>query len=125
MPQLILLVDDDPLIRSLGKELLEHLEFEVEAAQDGQEAMELFRRLEKVDLVILDYFLPDRDGLHVLQDLRAVDPEVRVLVASGFFSSHELERIKEAGAAGFIYKPYRLSELEDRIHQVLQGLPGF
>lgn len=125
MPQLILLVDDDPLIRSLGKELLEHLGYKVEAARDGREAKDLYRRLGQVDLVILDYYLPDRDGLQVLQDLQALDPGVRVLVASGFFSSQEVARIKEMGAAGFIYKPYRLAELESRIRLVLQGMPGF
>lgn len=125
MPQLILLVDDDPLIRSLGKELLEHLGYKVEAAQDGREALEFYRRLEHVDLVILDYYLPDRDGLKVLADLQAFDPEVRVLVASGYFSTQEVDRIKETGAAGFIYKPYRLSELENRIRLVLQGMSGF
>ena len=78
----------------------------MEAAQDGREALDHYRRLGKVDLVILDYYLPGRDGLHVLQDLRALDPGVRVLMASGFFSSQEVDRIKEMGAAGFIYKPY-------------------
>ena len=125
MPPLILLVDDDALIRSLGKELLEHLGYQVEVARDGQEALELFRRLGGVDLVILDYYLPGRDGLQVLQDLRALDAEVRVLVASGFFPAEEVARIKEMGAAGFIYKPYRVAELEGRIRLVLQGMSGF
>ncbi|MBI4642811.1 MAG: response regulator [Deltaproteobacteria bacterium] len=125
MPPLILLVDDDPLIRSLGKELLEHLGYEVEATRDGREALECYRRLGKVDLVILDYYLPDRDGLQVLQDLLTLDPGVRVLMASGFFSSQEVDRIKDTGAAGFIYKPYRLAELENRIRLVLQGMSGF
>ncbi|MDD2901892.1 MAG: response regulator [Syntrophales bacterium] len=125
MPPLILLVDDDPLIRSLGKELLEHLGYKVETASDGREALECYHRLKGVDLVILDYYLPDRDGLKVLDDLRAFDPGVRVLVASGYFSTQEVDRIKATGAAGFIYKPYRLSELENRIRLVLQGASGF
>lgn len=125
MPPLILLIDDDSLIRSLGKELLEHMGYQVELAQDGREGLEAFRRLEHADLVILDFYLPDRDGLQVLQDLLAMNPGVRVLVASGSFSSPEVERIKEAGAAGFIYKPYRLAELEQRIRLVLDGLSGF
>jgi len=125
MPPLILLVDDDALIRSLGKELLEHLGYRVEVARDGQEALELFRRLGRVDLVILDYYLPGRDGLQVLQDLRALDAQVRVLVASGYFPAEEVARIKEMGAAGFIYKPSRVAELERRIRLVLQGMSGF
>ena len=124
MPPIILLVDDDPLIRSLGRELLEHLGFAAEVAGDGREALELFQRLGRVDLVILDNCLPDRDGLQVLQDLQALDPGVRVLVASGYFSSQEVARIKEMGAAGFIYKPYRVAELESRIRLVLQGISG-
>jgi DNA-binding NarL/FixJ family response regulator len=48
-----------------------------------------------------------------------------VLVASGYFSSQEVARIKEMGAAGFIYKPYRLAELENRIRLVLEGMSGF
>ena len=125
MPPIILLVDDDPLICSLGKEVLDHLGYQVEVAKDGGEALELFRRLGKVDLVILDYCLPDRDGLQVLKDLKTLEPGVRVLVASGFFSSQEVARIKEMGAAGFIYKPYRVADLENRIRLVLQGQSGF
>lgn len=125
MPPLILLVDDDPLIRSLGRELLEHLGYQVEVARDGEEALELFRRLEQVDLVILDYYLPGRNGLGVLQDLKALDSKVRVLVASGYFSSREMDLIKETGAKGFIYKPYRVGELENRIRLVLQGISAF
>jgi DNA-binding response OmpR family regulator len=121
---LILLVDDDVLIRSLGKELLEHLGYQVEVASDGLEALDLFRRLDRVDLVILDYYLPGRDGLQVLQDLRALNPQVRVLVASGFFPAEDVTRIQEMGAVGFIYKPYRVTELESRIRLVLQGMSG-
>jgi CheY-like chemotaxis protein len=125
MPESILLVDDDPVIRSLGREFLELLLYEVEVAENGEEALEIFRRRGRVDLVILDYCLPGRDGLQVLQDLQALDPEIRVLLSSGYFSSQDMARIKDLGARGFIYKPYRLRELRDLICQVLQGMSGF
>jgi len=125
LPVTILLVDDDPLLRALGRELLEHLGYPVAVAADGAEALELYRRTARVGLVILDYWLPGQDGGEVLEGLKALDPEVRVLVASGFFSSQEVERLKAGGARGLIHKPYRLAELEARIKQVLAGQQAF
>lgn len=124
-PVTILLVDDEPLIRSLGQELLEHLGYRVEVAQDGAEALELYQRLGRVDLVLLDYYLPGQDGGQVLVQLKGLDPQARVLMASGFFSPAEVARLKELGAAGLIYKPYRLAELERRIRQALAGALAF
>ncbi|MDP3183078.1 MAG: response regulator [Desulfobaccales bacterium] len=124
-PVTILLVDDDPLIRSLGKELLERLGYRVAVAEDGAEALTVWRRLGGVDLVILDYNLSGQDGCQVLGQLRTLDPGVRVLMVSGFFSSQDVARLKEEGARGLIYKPYRVAELQSRIQKVLSGLEGF
>jgi len=121
----VLLVDDDPLLRGLGRELLEHLGYLVQVAAGGAEALELYRRTPKIDLVILDYWLPGQDGGEVLGELKALNPEVQVLVASGFFSPQEVERLKAAGARGLIHKPFRLAALESRIKQVLAGQPAF
>ena len=120
----ILLVDDDPLIRSLGRELLEHLGFRVETAQDGPEALQCYRRQPRIDLVILDYNLPGHTGLEVLQKLKDLDSQARVLVASGDFSPQLLKLLQEGGAAGFIHKPFRVWELETRIKMVLAGVSG-
>ncbi len=81
-PRTILLVDDDPLILELGRELLEHLGYRVETASDAAQALEVFQR-QGADLVILDYRLPGMDGYQLLQELRALDAGVRVLVATG------------------------------------------
>ena len=121
----ILLVDDDPLIRNLGRELLENMGYRVETAADGAEALEKYRRLKRVDLVLLDYFLPDKNGRQVLKDFKALDARARVLMASGFFSFQEAARLKDEGALGLIYKPYRLTDLEHRIQSALKGLSGF
>ncbi len=119
----ILLVDDDPLIRRLGRELLENLGFKVATAQDGPEALKIYGGLGRADLVILDYYLPGQDGGEVLLELRALDAGVRVLMASGFFTAEEANRLLAAGAVGLIYKPYRLKELQGRIGEILTGRP--
>jgi two-component system cell cycle sensor histidine kinase/response regulator CckA len=120
-PVIILLVEDDPLIRSLGQELLEHLGYRVAAAGDGAEALATYQELGGADLVILDYYLPGQDGYQVLQEFKARDPGVRVLVASGFLAPKEAARLKKGGAMGLINKPYRMTELERRIEQALAG----
>ncbi len=124
MPTTILLVDDDPLIRVLGRELLEHLGYRVETAGDGSEALKKYRQ-GRADLVVLDFYLPDQNGRQVLREFKALDARARVLVASGFFSSQEAASLKEEGALGLIYKPYRLMDLEHRIQEVLAGRSGF
>lgn len=123
-PVHILLVDDDPLIRILGRELLENLGYRVEIAGDGAEVLEQCARGQVPDLVILDFHLPVSSGLEVVQRLRASHPEVRVLVASGFFSAQEVAELREMGAAGFLHKPFRVSELRSRIEEILGGPAG-
>jgi DNA-binding response OmpR family regulator len=123
-PQLILLVDDDPLIRVLGRELLEYLGYRVETAEDGSEALKKYRQ-GRADLVVLDYYLPDQNGRQVLREFKALDARARVLMASGFFSSQEAASLKKEGALGLIHKPYRLTDLEHRIQAVLAGRSGF
>jgi CheY-like chemotaxis protein len=124
-PTTILLVDDDPLIRGLGQELLEHLGYRVETAGDGSEALKKFQGMERVDLVVLDYFLPGPNGCEVLKEFKLLDKRARVLVASGFLSSQDLASLKKEGALGMINKPYRLQDLQHRIKAVLGGRSGF
>jgi len=121
-PVRILLVDDDRLIRSLGRELLENLGYQVEIAENGEEVLEQFAKGPPPELVILDFNLPGISGLALVQRLRELHPAGRVLVASGFFSKQETEQLREAGVAGFIYKPFRMAELKSRIEEVLGGL---
>jgi two-component system, cell cycle sensor histidine kinase and response regulator CckA len=125
LPATILLVDDDPLILFLGQELLEHLGYRVETAGDGSEALKKFKRMERVDLVVLDYYLPGQNGCEVLKQFKSLDRGARVLVASGFLSSQDMASLKAEGALGLIHKPFRLADLQDRIMAVLRGRSGF
>jgi DNA-binding response OmpR family regulator len=120
----ILLVDDDPYIRSLGREILEKLGYQVETAENGDEVLAKFHRDRPLDLVILDYHLPGMSGLEVIRRLKAMSPEAFVLVASGFFSNRDREVLAAGGATGFLCKPFRLGELQARIEEALKGRPG-
>ncbi len=97
-PPLILLVDDDPLIRGLGQELLEHLGYRVETAGDGVRGPgKISEDWSEVDLVVLDYCLPGQNGCQVLKGFKALDARARVLVASGFLSSQEWPASRRRG----------------------------
>jgi len=120
----ILLVDDDPHIRSLGQEILEKLGYGVETAETGEEVLVKFHQDGNLDLVILDYHLPGIDGLEVVRRLKKTYPETEVLVASGFFSNGEKEQLMAGGAIGFLTKPFRMRELKSRIEEALGGRPG-
>lgn len=120
----ILLVDDDPLIRGLGRELLENLGYRVETAADGAEALKKYQQMGGADLVVMDYYMPGLKGGQVLREFKTLDRRARVLVASGFISSQEAARLKEQGALGLIQKPYRLTELARRIRAALAARPG-
>lgn len=117
-PFTILLVDDDPVILELGRELLQHLGYRVETASDAAQALEVFQK-QGVDLLILDYRLPGMDGYQLFQELRALDAGVRVLVATGLLSPQEVTRLWEGGVRGIIYKPFRLAELQRQIEAAL------
>ena len=93
-------MDDDPLIRGLGQELLEHLGYRVETAGDGSEALAKFQKMGRVDLVVLDYYLPGQNGCQVLKEFKILDKRARVLVASGFFSSQDTASLKAGGGPG-------------------------
>ena len=120
----ILLVDDDPHIRSLGREILEKLGYQVETAAHGEEVLARFSQGQALDLVILDYHLPGMSGLEVIHRLKGLYPGTEVLVASGFFSNRDKEQLTAGGATGFLCKPFRLGELRSRIEEVLGEFSG-
>lgn len=115
----ILIVDDDPVLCALGREVLEHLGYRVAVAQAGPEAVRLYCQDGRMDLVILDYYLPGQSGVEVLQELKGLDPQARVLLASGFVAPQEQANLREKGALGVIQKPFRMGELEGRIREAL------
>lgn len=107
----ILLVDDEPMIRNLGKLTLERCGYKVLLASDGHEAVKVFEeRHVDIAVVVLDLTMPLMTGQEVLREIRKIDPSVRVLFASGY-SADSFGGNDMSGIMGFLQKPYRPDEL--------------
>jgi two-component system, cell cycle sensor histidine kinase and response regulator CckA len=117
--RVILLVDDDLQFLSVGQELLEYLGFKALIADNGDQALEIFRQRHSIDLVIMDFNLPHLDGYQLLHQLQTIAPEVKVIITSGFFAQSEIEKFLRAGVVGMIHKPFRAEQLHAEIIRVL------
>ena len=112
----ILLVDDEESLLALGTRMLEHLGFTVLAAADGLEAVELYRdRGKEIDLVLMDLTMPRMDGAEAFGELRRLDPDVRVVLASGFAAGDISSRFEGRKPSGIIQKPYTLAKLRESL----------
>jgi CheY-like chemotaxis protein len=118
--KLILVVDDEPMVRNLARTVLEQAGFQVLTACDGDDGLRMYHELgSTIDLILLDYTMPGRSGLQVLQELRRLQADVRVILSSGTAQDDEVQQFLDAGAVGFIAKPYRPQDLVDHVRRAL------
>jgi two-component system, chemotaxis family, chemotaxis protein CheY len=116
----ILIVDDSALARRMSRNILEAEGYVVLEAQDGLSALERYF-LEKPDVVLLDLVMKGMYGLEVLEKLRQMDPDVKVVVVSADVQSSSHDLVHEAGGKAFLNKPFDRTEL---IHAVQTALAG-
>ncbi len=122
----ILLVDDEPMVLEVSRELLASLGHRVYAAGSGQEAVAVYmEKRGEIDLVVLDMVMPGISGGETFDRLREINPEVKVLLASGYSINGQAQEILGRGCDGFIQKPFRLEELSRRVREVLDGSNRF
>jgi PAS domain S-box-containing protein len=114
----VLLVDDEETVRAIGSEMLRELGFLVVTAQDGREAVEVFKTRDDVVIVILDLTMPHMDGEQCFRELRRLKADLKVIMSSGFNQQEVTQRFVGKGLSGFIQKPYRLSVLRDVIKEL-------
>ena len=116
----LLLADDEETIRTLGRDMLESLGFQVLLASDGREAVEVFRiHADEIVCVLLDLTMPNMDGEQAFHALRGLKPDVKVIMSSGY--NEQEVSMKFLGAAAFIQKPYKLAEMSRKLQAVLGG----
>jgi len=120
--ELILLVDDDQDVLHCTGEILDFEDYRFILAKDGIEALQIYQQMGgKIDLVLLDYFLPVMDGDAVFDELKAIDPKVRVVLSSGFAEQAKVGSMLARGLQGFIPKPYTREKLIEQIRSVLDA----
>ncbi len=118
----ILLVDDEESIRRVGIALLEGIGHKVLTAGDGIEALEIMREHgHEIGCVILDLTMPRLDGEATFRKLKALHPNSRVILSSGYMEREATERFSTLGLAGFLQKPYSLAELRLKLSEALGG----
>lgn len=116
----ILLLDDEKMVLDVGRPMLEKIGYTVFIAASGKEALAIFKNdLTAIQLVIIDLIMPEMNGGQVYDELKKIDPNVKVLLSSGFSINGEAEEILARGCNGFIQKPFGLSKLSQKIRTIL------
>ena len=121
----ILLVDDEPELREVGRKMLSRLGYRVTTAASGEEALQVYSNgSESPDLVVLDINMPGMGGRKCLQELLKTDPHARVIIASGYFPDGRRNDDVMEGAADFITKPFMAAELTAAVRKALDAPKG-
>ena len=116
----ILLVDDEEAIRGFAQQALMKFGYKVFTAASGEEALELYsEKSDVIDIVITDIGMPGMGGCKFLQEVLQMNPKVKVIIASGYSINGQVKQAMEAGAKGYVGKPYQLADLLNTVRAVL------
>ena len=116
----ILLVDDDEVVSTMGQQLLKTLGYQVLVANSGKESIEVYEENKgSIDIVVLDMIMPGMGGGETYDQLKELNPNIKVLLSSGYNINGEATEILERGCDGFIQKPYDPAQLFQKIREIL------
>ena len=116
----VLLVDDEEIILSVAEEMIQTLGYNVLTAANGQAAIAVYEaEKDTIGLVVLDLIMPGMGGGDVFDRLKAIDPDVKVLLSSGYSIDGQAAAIMKRGCRGFIQKPFSIQELSQKIGQIM------
>ena len=114
----ILLVDDEEMILDIGQAMLQRIGYSVITCLSAKEAIATYRMQKaKIDLVIVDMIMPEMGGGELFDHLKVVDPQVNVLLSSGYSVDGQAQEILDRGCKGFIQKPFDLRRLSQKIRE--------
>ena len=116
----ILLIDDEDIVIDIGGQILERLGYRAVTARSGKEAIEIYRaNKNKINMVILDVIMPDMGGGETYDRLKKINPDIKVLLSSGYSIDGQASEIMSRGCNGFIQKPFNMEQLSMKIREIL------
>jgi CheY-like chemotaxis protein len=116
----ILVVDDEELVLDVEVTLLQRIGYNTLMARNSREACQLFRdKSEQIDLVILDMIMPDENGATTYKCLKSINPDVKVLISTGYFKDSKVEEILSDRQNKLIMKPFKIGEFASKIDTIL------
>ena len=116
----ILLVDDEKMVLEAGAKLINRLGYQVFEAKNGEEAVEVYKENKiKIDMVILDMIMPKMGGGETYDKIKRIEPNVKVLLSSGYSIEGQATEILKRGCNGFIQKPFSMIDLSEKIENIM------
>jgi PAS domain S-box-containing protein len=116
----VLLVDDEPMILEVTQPMLETLGYQVLTARSGRKALEIYREKgDQIGMVVLDLVMPDMNGKETFVLLKNLDPQIKVLLSSGYSIDGQAEEMLKQGCDGFIQKPFDMKVLSHKVREIL------
>ncbi len=116
----VLFVDDEDMVIEVAEDLFERLGYKVMTAGSGKEAIETYEKNQaQVDIVLLDMIMPDMSGSDTYDRLKEIDPDIKVLLSSGYSIIGQATEIMDRGCNGFIQKPFKMKELSQKLREIL------
>ena len=114
------MVDDEALVLDVAANMLEKLGYTALKVHNGGDAVDIFKaRKDEIKMVVLDIIMPDMGGSKVYDKIKMINPDVKVLLASGYSVDGQAIELLERGCDGFMQKPFTMEELSGKVEQIL------
>ena len=118
--EFVLLVDDEQRILTVGQEICKTLGYNIITVNSGKEALEIYKDKKNIiNLVILDMIMPGMNGLETFRELKKINPDIKVLLSTGYSIDAKAQEMLKNGCKGYILKPYSVIDFSHKLREVL------
>ena len=116
---MVLLIDDERVVREIGRDMINFIGLDCITASNGKDALELYQQhMGRIDIVLLDVKMPEMSGEKVYRELKRIQPEVKIIVTSGYSQKYIEEEYFKEPVLYFIGKPFKIAVLTAIIKEI-------